>query len=194
MRPGPFSLPDLSGLDDKLTANYIISMTIGRGFPPGDAQHLVTAFIRSTEGALRRYEQARTQLERSVEQDSLVEYLRGADDMEVAFMALHRTMRLAQGLMNSPDTTVSKSQLPSEADRDLLRVMRNAIDHINKPIIEGRAGTGQTLELNVRDDDSTIDDDAGTHTVSHARLGEWVRTLHALAVDLTNRPQDWVRK
>jgi hypothetical protein len=133
-------------------------------------------------------------LERSVREDSLVEYLRGADDLEQAFLALHRTMRLAEGLMRSPDTTVGKSQLPSQADRELLRVMRNAIDHINQPIIEGRAGQGAPLQLEVRDDDSTIADEAGTHTVSHAEFGKWVRSLQALAVDLTNHPQDWVRR
>lgn len=95
---GPFSLPDLSALDGALTANYIVSVTIGRRFPPGNAQHLVTAFVRSTDGALRRYEQARLRLEFSSREDDLVEYLRGADDLEVAFMALHRTMRLAEGL------------------------------------------------------------------------------------------------
>jgi hypothetical protein len=75
-RPSRFSLPDLSGLDDKLTANYILSASFGRVFPPGDAQHLVTAFVRSTESALRRYEEARLRLERSTTRDSLVDYLR----------------------------------------------------------------------------------------------------------------------
>lgn len=191
-RPLSFSLPDLSGLDDKLVANYVESVTIGRSFPPGVAQHLVTAFVRGTESALRRYEEARLQLERSGKQDSFVEYLRGADDLELAFMALHRTMRLGEGLVRSPGTAVGKSQWPARADREQLRAMRNALDHIDQPIIEGRAGKGHPLQLEVGGDDSTIADDAGTHTVSHARFGEWVETLHRLAVDLTNRPQDWV--
>jgi hypothetical protein len=169
--PGPFSLPDLSRLDGELTANYIVSVTIGRGFPPGDAQHLVTAFVRSTDGALRRYEEARVRLERSVREDSIVQYLRGADDLELAFLALHRTMRLAEGLMRSPETSVGKTQLPSQGSRDLLRVMRNAIDHLNEPIIEGRAGKGHPLQLEVRDDHSTIADEAGTHAVLTPSLG-----------------------
>jgi hypothetical protein len=186
---GPFGLPDLSALDGALTANYIASVTIGRSFPPGDAQHLVTAFVRSMDGALRRYEEARLRLERSV-RGTIVEYLRGADDLEVAFMALHRTMRLAEGLVKSPATTVGADQLPSQSDRDLLRVMRNAIDHINQPILDGRAGKGHPLQLELGNDDSTIADDTGTYTVTHARFGEWVTTLHKLAVDLTNRPDE----
>ena len=194
MVPAP-NLPDLSTLDDKLVANYMLSITIGRGFPPGDAQHLVTAFVRSTESALRRYEAARVQFARAMDRDhnTLVEHLRGADDMAVTFMALHRAMRLGEGVMRSPETRVGKRELPSEGDRNKLRRMRNAIDHINEPIIDGHAGKGQTLELHVRDNDSSIDDEDGTHTVSHADLGEWVRTLHTLAVNLTNEPQNWVR-
>jgi hypothetical protein len=192
---GPFSLPDLSGLDGDLTANYIVSVEIGRVFPPGDAQHLVTAFVRSTDGALRRYEQARVRLERSAREDRLVEYLRGSDDLEVAFMALHRTMRLGEGLMKSPETTVGTKQLPSQSDRGLLRVVRNAIDHIDDPIIDGRAGTGLPLQLEVGNEDSTIADRAGQFiTVPHVTFGSWMRMLHVLAVDLTNRPHDWVRR
>jgi hypothetical protein len=52
--------------------------------------------------------------------------------------------------------------LSSQANRELLRVMRNAIDHINQPIIERRAAQGLPLRLEVRADDSTIDDEAGT--------------------------------
>jgi hypothetical protein len=76
-------------------------------------------------------------------------------------MALHRTMRLAEGLMRSPDTTVGKSQLPSEADRSLLRLVRNALDHIDEPIMEGRAGQGRPLQLEVLSDDSTVADGQG---------------------------------
>lgn len=78
---GPFSLPDLSGLYPHLMERHIDSMLVGRVFPPGDAQHLVTAFVRSTDGALRRYEEARLRLKRSARPDDLVEYLRGADDL-----------------------------------------------------------------------------------------------------------------
>lgn len=194
MRRGPFGLPDLSALDDKLVANYMLDTMHGRVFPSGDAQHLVTAFVRSTESALRRYEQARLQLEYADEKDNPVERLRGADDLSVAFMVLQRAMRLAEGLMQSPETTVRKGDLPSDGDRDLLRRARNAIEHIDDPIRDRRAGKGSSLELEVRSDDSTIGADSETLTVAHARFGEWVRTLHELAVNLTSRPQDWVRK
>ncbi len=191
MRPRSFSLPDLSGLDDRLTASYLLSITFGaRAFPPGRAQHLVTGLVRCTEGALRRYEEARMRLERSVAQDSLMEYLRGTDHMELTFMALHRTMRLADALRASPETRVGNGDLPPEADRSLLRLMRNAIDHADGQI--AHAGKGQAIHLDVQGDSSTISDGDHIFTVSHARFASWVRTLHGLCVLLTNRPEDWV--
>jgi hypothetical protein len=188
---GPFSLPDLSGLDAALLANYWLSQTIGRGFPPGDTQHLVTAFIRSMDGTLRRYEDARIRLDRSSREDKLVEFIRGSDDLQFALISLHRTMRLAEGLMRSPDTNVSKRELPPPAERDQLRVMRNAIDHVDEPIIDGRAGQGLPLQLEVMNSTVRISDECGLHQVDQGVVGSWVETLHALAVTLTNEPHKW---
>jgi hypothetical protein len=192
-RPRRLNLTDFSALDDKLTANLMLDLTLRGGFPPGTAQHLVTAFVRTFEVALRCYERARLQLERSVAQDSLAEYLRGLDDMELTFIALHRAMRLAEGLMASSETKVGMKQLPSASERDELRKMRNAIDHRDGAIIDGLAGTGLTIALHVREDDLIIDDHHGSHTVKHTELSNWVRKLHELAVELTSHPERYVR-
>jgi hypothetical protein len=53
VRPKSFALPDLSGLDVDLVGNLLLSMTLRAALPPGEAQHLLTAFARSTESALR---------------------------------------------------------------------------------------------------------------------------------------------
>ena len=192
-RPRRLNLADLSALDDKLTANLMLESTFGGGFPSGAARHLVTAFVRTFEVALRCYERARLQLERSVAQDSLTEYLRGLDEMELTFIALHRAMRLAEGLMMSSETNVGKKQLPPAAEREELRKMRNAIDHRDGAIVDGLAGTGLTIALQVREDDLMIDDHDGSHTVMHAELGNSVRKLHELAVELTSHPERYVR-
>src|SRR3954452_7222702 len=101
------------------------------------------------DGTLRRYEKARIRLDRSCREDKLVEFIRGSDDLQFALLSLHRTMRVAEGLMRSPGTNVSKRELPPQAERDQLRVMRNAIEHVDEPIIDGRAGQGLPLQLEV---------------------------------------------
>lgn len=192
MRPGSFSFPNLSGLNNRLTGSYLVALALaGKGFPPGDAQHLVTGLVRCTDGTLRRYEEARLRLDRSVVQDSLMEYLHGTDDMELTFMALHRTMRVAERLCASPHTTVAKGDLPPAAGRTLLREMRNAIDHTDGQI--AHAGKGHAIRLEVQGSGSTISDGARILTVSHDQLASWVQTLHSLCVALIDRPQDWIR-
>jgi len=192
--PSQFSIPDLSGLDDHLVANLVLSMSIGRGFPPGNAQHLVTAFVRTTESALRRYEAARAQLEGSAAAQSLAAYLRGLDDMELTYIALNRAMRLAVALKQSPDTNVSRTDLPSKQDQDRLRLMRDAIEHRESPIMANLAGIGKTVALSVRESDSTIEDATRSYTATHDTLASWIQRLHALAVKLTNEPQVWSRR
>ena len=153
----------------------------------------MTAFIRTSEVALRRYEETRLQLQRSADEDSLVQYLRGCDDMELTLIALHRAMRVAEALKTSRETNVSSAELPSAAERDQLRKMRNAIDHVDEPILGGRAGIGQTLALHVREDDVMIDHKDGPLTATHSQVGGWVQRLHGLAVNLTNHPGRWAR-
>lgn len=192
--PSQFSIPDLSGLDDHLVANLMLSMSIGRGFPPGNAQHLVTAFVRTTESALRRYEATRTQLERSAAAQSLAGYLTGLDDMELTYIALNRAMRLAVALKDSPETNVSRSDLPAKQDQDRLRLMRDAIEHRESPISADLAGVGKTIALSVRENESTIEDATQSYSATHDALASWIKRLHALAVKLTNEPHVWSRR
>jgi hypothetical protein len=191
-RPKSFDLPDLSGLDVDLVANLLLSMTLRAALPPGEAQHLFTAFVRSTESALRCYERARLQLEYSTEH-GVASYIRGQADLELTFMALNRAMRLAEALKDSRETSVGNGELPSKPHRDLLRAVRNAIDHNDEPIRKGRAGKGEALALEVQQATIAIDGEQGHLSVDQADLGVWVRQLHELAVSLTNDPANWVR-
>lgn len=190
-RPRRFTFPDLSALDDGLVPSYMVSLALVGGFPPGKTQHLVTGFVRCTESALRRYEEARTCLERSAAQDSLKEYMRGTDDLEVAFTALHRAMRLAQRLHESPATRVGRRDLPRRADRELLREVRNAIDHADGPVIAGLAGKGNSIRLEVQSEASLIYNGDRTLRVTHAQMATWIEQLHSLARALTGQPAAW---
>jgi hypothetical protein len=191
--PSHFVIPDLSGLDDHLTDNLLLSMLTGRGFRVGDAQHLVTAFIRTTESALRLYEAARARFDAAAARHSLASYLRGLDEMELTYMALNRAMRLAVALVESPETKVSNGMLPSQSERDRLRKMRDAIEHREGPIKASQAGIGKTIALSVRETESTIDDDTQRYVTRHDELASWIKLLHALATKLTNEPQAWSR-
>ena len=189
--PRDFSLPDLSTLDDNLAANLMLSMSIGRGFPPGEAQHLVTAFARATETALRAYERARIELVGS--DDKVFAYLRGCDDLQLALMALNRALRLANAIKGSSETVVSNADLPPEDGQRRLVEMRNALDHNSDPILDGQARLGLALALEVGPSDLSISRNGRHVLVSQAELGGWIRTLHSLVVSLTDDPDRWRR-
>jgi len=187
-------MPDLSELGDRLIEALIRSVAFGRSFPAGKAQFLVTTFIRTTESAIHCYERARLGFERSMAEDSLPQYLRAINDMELTFMALNRAMRLAEDLKSSPETTVDNGDLPRQPGRDQLHEMRNAIDHNNQPIKDGRTGKGQALTLEVQEHDMSITDkDGTTQTVRHTVFAGWIRKLHSLACSLIHHPERWAR-
>lgn len=192
-RPDSIALPDLSQLDSELTANYLRSIAFRGSFPPGTAQALVTTFVRSVELALRRYADAWVQFEESVARNSLRAYLRGVSELEVTFIVLHRAMRLAAAIVRSDETLVPNGHIPTRDERERLRIMRDAIEHNDQPILDGRAGRDETLALFVREEDSTIDTRGSPYVVTHAELGAWLTQLHQLAVTLTNEPEKWAR-
>jgi hypothetical protein len=188
-RPRSLELPDLSGLDNALTTNHLLNLAVAApAFPPGPASGLATAMVRTTESALRAYERARLLLNRSVESNSLTAYLEGLSEMEVCLLSLYRAMRVAERLAVSPETMVDKNMLPSARQRNLLRRMRNAIDHIDKPMAAGEFGMGVNLFLFITEKTLTIHDGGGELVAKQTALGQWLRTLHGLATHLSREP------
>jgi hypothetical protein len=193
-RPRSIQLPDLSGLDNALTANHMLEMTFrGTGFPRGEASGLVTALVRTTESAVEAYGRARGSLIDAINRNSFGTYLKGLSEMEISVTALDRAMRVAERLIRSEETTVGEGDLPSKGARTRLSRMRNAIDHVDKPIAAGRFGGGEYLFLYVNDCDLLIHDGGGELRVKQTDLGDWVHQLHGLAASLTGDPLAWRR-
>ena len=125
----------------------------------------MVAFVRTFDHALRQYETARTNVVEATEQQQLVAYMRGCADMEAAVIFLNKAMRLGVALMESPETKIGKDQIPSKADRDRLRKMRNAVDHDDGPILAGRGGTGENLALTLGSTQMGIADEPGDEQI-----------------------------
>lgn len=191
-RPRSFELPDLSGLDKELTSNHMLEMTFrGKAFPPGEASGLVTALVRTTESAVEAYERARLLFAESAERNSFGRYMKGLSEMEVCITALDRAMRVAERLALSEETKVGPDNLPSRNVRKRLSRMRNAIDHIDRPLAAGRFGGGEYLFLYVSNADLLIHDGGAELKVKQADFGDWVVRLHELAGALTRDPLAW---
>jgi hypothetical protein len=185
-------LPDLSDLTDDLLGRWALSITLIDCFPPGVAQFLVSGYIRTVEAALRRYNRARGQLETASREGKVIAFMRGCSEMETTVWLVHKAIRWGVALAKSPETKVSSRELPAGRDRERLQAIRNALDHDDEPVRDGRAGQGDALSLEVRSRDMTIHDLNGhDQTVTFDALAEWMRKLHALAVELIDRPSEW---
>jgi hypothetical protein len=167
----------------------------GHDFPEGKAKQLAIHLVRTIESALLSYERARHRFDDYFARDSFFSgYLRGINDLELTLMALHRAMRLAEGVVRSPETKFNNSHLPSKNDRNRLRDIRNAIDHVDGPIKEGAIQPGHMLAVFLNETELMIDDREGnTLSVRHTDVGDWVKSLHSLALDFINHPERWTR-
>jgi hypothetical protein len=189
-------LPDLSGLSSDLYGGLMLSMGIGRGFPPGPAQFLVTEFVRTVEQVLSFYERARHQLEASSRSQALVGFVRACGELEIAYIVLNKAMRIGDAVISSSETNVTnaaRNRLPSDADRARLTRMRNAIEHDVEPIRAGRGGQGDSLALEVRATLAQIADENGTVVATHDELARWLHTLHSFASELVDEPDEFIR-
>jgi hypothetical protein len=190
--PHVVNFPNLSGLDANLTQQLLPRMSFQRhDFPEGQAKQLAIHLVRTLESALLSYERARHRFDDYFTRDSFFSgYLRGISDLELTLMALHRAMRLAEGLVRSSETKLGNSQLPSKDDRDRLRDIRNAIDHVDGPIKKGIIQPVHMLAVLLNETELMIDDEEGnTLSARHTDVGDWVERLHSLALDFINHPE-----
>lgn len=186
-------MPDLSDLAAGLLSAWFLHATFIESFPPGRAAFLSSSFVRATEHTLRQYQDARNRLERASREEALMEFLRGCNDLEFTCIGLHKAIRLAEALMHSRETKVTAGQLPPSKDRDRLRKVRNAIDHDDEPIMAGRAGSGESLSLEVGSHTMNIADrDRVNQVLAHNEFAGWIRVLHGVAIDLIEHPSAWV--
>lgn len=194
--PQAVTFPDLSGLDADLTRRLLLRMSFqGHDFPEGTAKQLAIHLVRTLDASLLSYERARHRFDDYFAKDSFFGgYLRGISDLEIALTALHRSMRLAEGVVRSPETRFSKNRLPPQDDRDRLRDIRNAIDHVDGPIKKGSIQTGHMLAVFLNEAELMIDDGEGnTLSARHTDVAEWVQRLHHLALDFIDHPEQWAR-
>lgn len=191
--PDEVLLPDLSALDPNLMALGMLLAAVGALSDVEDGALGVLTLFRTTESALKCYERSRL-LFASPDggpNGDFWSYLRGLTEMELTLMALDRAMRVAEKLVGSRGTTIRSKQIPSQAVRDRVRLMRNGIDHVDERL--RRVGTVTALWPDR--DEMTIEDPQGTPLVlSYEDLADALRKLHTLASDLIANPANWLKK
>jgi hypothetical protein len=182
------ALPDLRHLELDLSLLLLLGdAAASRVFASLRAYPIRGNFVRPVEVALRTYVGAWNTLQGIPdERPPRKTYWLGTAELEMAMIALHRSVRLAEALKDSPDTRVSNAQLPSAPERDLLRQFRNAIDHTDGVV---RNDDAEIFALGLDETRLVIHDEKGRFLVAdQVMLGEMVTRLHELAQNLMADP------
>jgi hypothetical protein len=182
------ALPDLRHLELDLSLLLLLGdAAASRVFASLRAYRIRGNFVRTVEVALRTYVGAWITLQGIPgERPPRRTYWLGTAELEMAVIALHRSVRLAEALKDSPDTRVSNVQLPSARGRDLLRQFRNAIDHTEGVV---RNDDAEIFALGLDETRLGIHDEKGQFLVAdQVMLGETVTRLHELAQNLIVNP------
>lgn len=192
--PKRCEMPDLPDLHGKFTLGYFLNREFrNTGLQidgPGQMQFL--NFIRLLDKTLIEYRQAREHLQQYVGSDSkLSQFFRCTDHMENCVDSLHRTFLHLEGLKaslhkeqerpNKPLPQINRDDLPKGKDRNRIRSIRRAIQHMDRDISRGKVGEGVApIGLNVKSDSIELD-----HKIIYfTELAEWIRQTCVVAEQL----------
>ena len=187
-------MPDLSDLSGKLTISYFMNQWFGRtGLQldgPGGYQFL--NFIRLVDKTLLEYEQSREYLQQYVDSHNKTSlFLRCTGHMENCVDSLHRSLLHLEGLKASlhkererasePLPQIDRQELPNKASRKRVVRIRNAMQHMDKRITQGRAGADiAPIGLTVKSDSIEVDHEE----IYFEELASWIRQIHNVAEQL----------
>lgn len=178
-------MPSLAHLDSKNTLNALLNMLFGRrGVFPPPARELVSNLTRLTDKAVLEYEAARSALDRFVyppHNRPIGDLLRTCDHLETCLDSVHRAGLHAEELRDLPgQPTVTAGQLPSREAHDRVRIVRNAVQHAEQRILDGKTGFGTGRPTALLATDTTLVAGQKGLYIRYAWLAAWITLYHDL--------------
>ena len=185
--PRHCGMPDLSGLNSKVILTLMLN-SIFRGTKTTDAHEsaLVSSYVRLTDKSLLAYQSTRSALLEYVNAPSnrpLSALFRAIDYMETCVGSMKRALLFANAIADRNGQLVSPNHplLASDAFPRLKKI-RNAIEHMDERIADGKAGPGTSapMALLVKSDNIELSGEE----ISYQDLSQWLTQLHQIAEDL----------
>jgi hypothetical protein len=177
-------MPDLSFLDSANMLNALLN-AVFRGsqlLPPGNA--LLSNLTRLTDKSIIEYEAARASLTHYIKSESgqgFGHLFRTFDHVETCVDAVHRAGQHAESLRTLPGgPTIHLNELPSPRARTRLRLLRNAVQHSEERVLEGRTGFGTGRPATLIATNTTIVAGQKGLYIRHEWLANWIGTYYLL--------------
>ncbi len=175
--PAHFAMPDLSGL----FAKNVLKLTLGRliGQDPGPDGHpeagLWTNLVRLTDKALREYEAGRAELAQWLQGRShghWSPFFRGVDYLENTITATHRAVLYGRELRRHGYG--KKAVGVTTNQENVLRIMRNHIEHTDDKLLKGQIKEGEVYMLTPRERGLEL----GAHRLPYRTLASCIVKAH----------------
>lgn len=182
--PEKNEMPDLSGLNDKLTLGLILNAFF-RGAGPRDsnARALWTNYIRLVDQMIREYNSAHDSLQEYIDTPNNVmgPLFKCIGHMENYINSMRRAIRFARKMRRNPSRlVVGRLAVLNDNNGGKVINLRNAIEHLDKAILNDEIAEGQSHTLLVNSDSISL---AGIE-IPYIELAKWIRELHTLAKNL----------
>ena len=180
-------MPDLSDLYRQNLLNLTMRAVLTGGLPQTfEALTLLKNFVRLVDQTLESYELARTLFAKFVASTGgagFSDMFRAQGYMENCVVGLDRAVRHLQRIRRRKDfagvvprLTVLTKPAPHE-----ISDFRNAIEHAEERIFNGRVKPSDTVMLWMDDDAIELEG----RRITYAQLSVWLIEIHALAFELT---------
>jgi hypothetical protein len=194
-----YNIPDLSSLKP-FSATYMANYFFTGVGPKGrEAYGLVMNFIRLVDLAIFEYENGRIALCQFATPSNATLiglFIKASAHFEVCVSTLIRSMnhlmkmrgerKISQPLKDLLPRTLRGRKV--ERVRDEVKVLRDAIQHLEEKILKGETPTGKPIALMPCEDCIEL----GGYKISYSHLAEWLRELHGCARKLSRYREDGI--
>jgi hypothetical protein len=151
-------MPSLKNLvDAQVGVSFAFAGAFGMGPRKRHGRVLALALVRSVHHALKEYEAARNTLWAKADGASLIaNRIDAVNHLETSVVALHRAVRCAAALRKQGDTYVDGTPLVARpkdggllgnAATTTLRAFRDAVQHLDDDIVQGKTPPGVPIAI-----------------------------------------------
>lgn len=184
-------MPSLDHLEVSLRGKRELGQLLGaHEQPSGRARQIADGYVRLVEKTVLEYMEARTHLIRFLAEGTLDDLHRAQDHFESCIQSLHRALIYFErlrgfGYKRGDGTPFIPRPREVEVLRDTVRtpvrVMRDALEHLDKDILDGTLPEDSQAGPHLGWDLATL----AAHKLRYADVARWIEQLHEFAALLS---------
>lgn len=185
------SMPSLEHLEQSLRSKRDLGKVMGvHAQPSGRARQIADGYVRLVEKVVLEYQESRTNLVAFLATGTADHEYRAQDHFESCVQSLHRAMEYLEqlrrfGYKRSDGTPFipkpRELQVLRDSTRTQVRHMRDAVEHLDKDILEGRLQETAKVGIHLGWEKASL----SSLTLGYTDVARWITQLHEYAALLS---------